>query len=278
MDSNPLSQYFRQPAIYVRLPSGGNFYPKQALDMPPNGELPVLPMTAMDEITYRTPDALFNGSAVASVIKSCVPNILDPWSIPSIDIDTLLIAIRIASYGHELEIDSVCPNCQAESNFGLDLRTALEKLQQPDFSRPVADGDLQIFFKPMSYREMNENNQNQFEEQKMLQMMDDPNTDEKTKMTQMGQVLKVITEMAVKALAQSISMIRTPTAQVTDAAHILEWLANCDRKFFNRIRDHIIENKQKSEIQPLQIECKDCGHKYQQVYTLNMSSFFADAS
>jgi hypothetical protein len=62
LPNNPLTQYFRQPAIYIRLPSQGKFYPPSALNMPPNGELPILPMTSNDEITYRTPDALFNRS------------------------------------------------------------------------------------------------------------------------------------------------------------------------------------------------------------------------
>ena len=79
MSNNPLSQYFRQPSIYVKLPSGGQHYADGAIDMPANGELPVYPMTAIDEITYRTPDALFNGNAVTNVIKSCVPAIRDPW-------------------------------------------------------------------------------------------------------------------------------------------------------------------------------------------------------
>ena len=88
---NPLSQYFRQPAIHIRLPSGGQFYPVGSINMPPNGELPVLPMTAVDEITYRTPDALFNGSAVISVIQSCVPAIRNAWVMPSTDIDAVQI-------------------------------------------------------------------------------------------------------------------------------------------------------------------------------------------
>ena len=53
--NNPLSQYFRQPAIYIKLPSQGSYYPPGALEMPENGEIPVFPMTAIDEITYRTP-------------------------------------------------------------------------------------------------------------------------------------------------------------------------------------------------------------------------------
>ena len=94
--SNPLQKYFRQPAIYVVLPSEGRHYPPGTLDMPTNGEIPIYPMTAMDEIISRTPDALFNGSAVAQLFKSCVPNIKDPWAVPQIDIDMLFTAIRIA--------------------------------------------------------------------------------------------------------------------------------------------------------------------------------------
>ena len=70
---NPLKQFFRQPAIYMRLPSQGEYWPEGSIALPENKELPVYPMTAIDEITYRTPDALFNGQAVVNVIKSCVP-------------------------------------------------------------------------------------------------------------------------------------------------------------------------------------------------------------
>ena len=79
MDNNPLKQYFRRPSVYMKLPSNGQGYPEGSLEMPENGELPVYPMTAIDEITARTPDALFNGTAVAELITSCVPNIKDPW-------------------------------------------------------------------------------------------------------------------------------------------------------------------------------------------------------
>ena len=94
MSNNPLQQFFRQPAIYIKLPSNGKFYPEGALTMPENGEIPVYPMTAVDEITYRTPDALFNGTAVVNVIQSCVPAIKNAWFIPAMDIDTLLLLIH----------------------------------------------------------------------------------------------------------------------------------------------------------------------------------------
>ena len=77
--TNPLKQYFRRPAIYLRLPSEGKFYSQGAIDLPENKEIPIYPMTAIDEITTKTPDMLFNGTAVIEIIKSCVPNIKNPW-------------------------------------------------------------------------------------------------------------------------------------------------------------------------------------------------------
>jgi len=92
LDNNPLKQYFRRPAVYVKLPSGGKYYPQGVIDMPTNGEIPIFPMTAIDEITTKTPDALYNGTAMAELMKSCVPNIKDPWAINSMDLDAILIA------------------------------------------------------------------------------------------------------------------------------------------------------------------------------------------
>jgi hypothetical protein len=278
MNQNPLSQYFRQPAIYIRLPSQGRFYPTGTINLPPNGEIPVLPMTTLDEITYRTPDALFNGQAVASVIQSCIPSIKDAWAIPAMDIDTILVAIRIATYGHEIDIDTQCPSCDQESAFGLDLRKVLEHITAPAYEKPVMHGDLEIYVKPMSYQELNINNMAQFEEQKAMQILSDESIPEDQRTHQMGEVLKKITEITIDALSTSIAAVKTPQSTVTDRPHIREWLANCDRGLFARVRDHIVKIKQAGEIQPLNVTCSACQHSYQQVFTLNMTNFFADAS
>ena len=278
MNQNPLSQYFRQPAIYIRLPSQGRFYPTGTIDLPPNGEIPVLPMTTLDEITYRTPDALFNGQAVASVIQSCIPSIKDAWAIPAMDIDTILVAIRIATYGHEIDIDTQCPSCDQESAFGLDLRKVLEHITAPAYEKPVMHGDLEIYIKPMSYQELNINNMAQFEEQKAMQILSDESIPEDQRTHQMGEVLKKITEITIDALSTSIAAVKTPQSNVTERPYIREWLANCDRGLFARVRDHIVKIKQAGEIQPLNVTCSACQHSYQQVFTLNMTNFFADAS
>lgn len=276
--ANPLRQYFRQPSIYLPLPSKGEFWADGAIDMPDNGELPVLPMTAIDEITYRTPDALFNGQAVVSVVQSCVPSIKDAWACPSTDINALLTAIRIASYGHSMEIHTRCPACNSESDYDLDLRTVLEQMQSPDFSKTIKHGDLEISFKPMTYKDQNESAQLQFEQQRMLQILPDADIPEEEKVTQLNAVLAKVTELTVEALKWSIAGIRTPQAIVTNPVHIHEFLNNCDRALFGEIRKHVIELRQSAELKPMHLECDECHHKYDQSLTLDMTSFFAPAS
>lgn len=278
MNSNPLSQYFRQPSIYIKLPSQGNFYPSDALEVMPNGEYPVLPMTTLDEITYRTPDALFNGQAVVSVIQSCMPNIKNAWAIPAIDLDSILVAIRIATYGNELELSTVCPSCEHEEEYTLNLLQVINGIHSMDYSKSLKLGDLEVYFKPMTYRQMNENSQTQFEEQRTLQAYTESDMADTAKVQQIGEVLKKINSITTKALAQSIGLVKTPTAQVTEFEHIAEWLANCDRKMFASIRDHIIESKKSSELRPIKIKCNNCNHEYEQPFTLNMTDFFEDAS
>jgi hypothetical protein len=276
--NNPLQQYFRQPSIYIRLPSSGQHYPEGTLVMPPNGEIPVLPMTAVDEITYRTPDALFNGAAMVSVIQSCVPNIKNAWVIPSIDVDTILVGIRMASYGHNMDLGTQCPSCQHETEFEIDLRQVLDQIRPPDYAKSVHHGDLEFYFRPMTYQNLNENNQAQFDQQKLIALLPDSDIPENDKITAIGDALRKITAMTVDALCQSISAVRTPTALVTETEFIRELMQNCDRTVFNSVRDHIVSLKNQAELQPLKLTCPECQHSYTQAMTLDMTSFFEVAS
>lgn len=278
IQNNPLQQYFRQPAIYVRLPSQGKFYPPGAIDYPASGELPVFPMTAVDEITYRTPDALFNGQATVNVIQSCVPNIKNGWAIPAVDIDTLLVAIRMASYGTSMEFGTSCPKCQEPSDRALDLNTALAGMRTPDYDTGVTAGDMQIFLRPMSYQNLNDNNRLQYDNQKMLQNLPDNNTGDEEKMSALTAALKKITDITIRAIALSIAAIKTPTVLVTEPEYIEEWLHNCDKSVFTQVRDRIVELKSVAEMQPMKMTCPSCSHDYEQIVTLDMTSFFGAAS
>jgi len=276
--TNPLQQFFRQPAIYVRLPSGGEFWTPGSLDIPQNGELPVFPMTAIDEITYRTPDALFNGQAVVEVIQSCIPAIRNAWAIPSIDLNAILVAIRIASYGHEMEIGTTCPNCATDADFSLDLRSVLDQLRAPDYTETLQRGDLEISFHPMNYEQQNASNLEQFENQRLIRAVPVSELPDDQKIQQMTEIMKTVTRLTVKALTASIASIRTPTALVTEPTHIQEFLENCDRNIFNAVRDHAVKLRSDTELRPMALTCTNCSHQYEQALTLDMANFFAPAS
>jgi len=279
MDSNPLQKFFRQPAIYVRLPNLGQNWKAGSIQYPASGELPVLPMTAIDEISYRTPDALFNGEAVTGVIQSCIPAVQDAWATPGTDLDVLLVAIRIASYGHNMDIGTACPSCSEENEFALDLRSIIDNLKAGNFDKPLTQGDLTFYFRPLNYREMTNNSLQQFEQQKTMQMLNqDTAITESDKITRMNQMMKSLVEVTVKAISQSITEIRTPGAIVTEQKYIEEFVTNCDRVMFNNIRDYVIKLRESSELKPLDITCPSCSHQYQQMFTMDMANFFVAAS
>lgn len=262
----------------MQLPSKGAHYPMGTIDMPPNGELPVYPMTAMDEITYRTADGLFNGSAVVNVIKSCVPNILDPWEMSTTDLDAVLVAIRIASYGHELEMESVCPNCQEENDFVLDLRAIMDQIGLPDYQATVVKGDIEIYFKPLNYRQQNKNAIEQFEDQKILSAIPDSDIPDEQKMEMINNALLKLGDMNVVAITNSISMIKAGVDVVDNQDHIKEFIRNCDATMYKLIQEHIVKLRSDSTIKPINAQCSSCEHEYVTPFTLDASNFFGQDS
>ena len=276
--SNPLRQFFRQPAIYLRLPSGGNFWPANSLDIPANGELPVFPMTAIDEITYRTPDALFNGQAVVNVVESCIPNIKNAWHIPSQDFNAVMVAIRIASYGHNMDLTTTCPKCATEGDFGLDLRSVLDRLRSPNYNQSVQAGPLEISFRPIDYQQQNTISTEQFENQRMIQVIPDSDLAEAEKIQRMTDVMFRIQRLTTRVMAMTIASIRTPQAMVTEPEFIQEFLENCDRDIYAAIRDQAVELRRSAELEPLPMKCGSCGHEHSQTLNLDQASFFVPAS
>ena len=72
-NTNPLAKYYRQPAVYIELPTKGRYYDAGVFTPTETGAIPVLPMTAKDELMFKTPDAMINGQATVDVIRSCIP-------------------------------------------------------------------------------------------------------------------------------------------------------------------------------------------------------------
>lgn len=273
MNTNPLKQYFRRPSLYLKLPSNGNFYPEGAIELPENKEIPVYPMTAIDEITSKTPDALFNGLAVTEIIKSCVPNIKNPWVIPSMDLDAILIAIRAATNGNLLDVDSVCPSCNEESSYNINLIGLLSKLSINEYENTVSLNEIVVKFNPLAYQTVNNINLAQFEIEKNIRKLDNITNDEE-RLQYSSDMMKKLNDLSMVLITESIESISTPTAIVTEKEYIMDYLKNCDKNSFNTLKSHAVKLREASQLKPLEVKCIHCTHEYEQTLTLNVSDFF----
>lgn len=275
MNDNPLQKFFRQPKIYLSLPSQGNFYPPGVINGDP-GNLPVFGMSAMDEILFKTPDALFNGEATVSVIKSCIPGITQPWVMPQIDVDACLVAIRIATYGQTLETSFTCSKCGEDNKFDLDLSKTLEYFLGLTYDTQVIAGPLMITLRPLNYKEVTEMNLKTFSLRKQLYQSVPGETDDE-KNQRLNKAYQEIAELTSVGYKQSIAKVESDDAQVTDKDQISEWLKHSDKEFFDKVSNKLEELGNKWKLQAQKVKCTNCDAENSVTMGMDNSDFFVKA-
>lgn len=278
---NPLSKYFRQPKIYLRLPSKGKFYPQGAIEMTESGELPVYAMTAKDELMFKTPDALLNGEATVDVIKSCIPNIKNPWAMPSIDSDAVLIAIRLATFGEKLEITTKVPGTGDSKDFEIDLRSLLDQLISFEYQPYISINDeITVEIRPTTYKEFTENSLKTFEEQRIFRLVNDDSIPDDKKLQAFANSFKKLTDLTINMVVNSVVAIDTPEGRVTDKRMITDFFNNADRSMFDAIIKHLEKMKELSTIKPMKVKATpaeiEAGapDEYDIPITFDQSNFF----
>ena len=277
--NNPLAAFFRQPKIFISLPSKGRFYPEGALEKTENGEFPVYAMTAKDELLFKTPDALMNGSATVEVIKSCIPAIKDPWKMPSIDLDAVLIAIRLATYGAEMDVETTCPACGEKEDKAADLRQLLDNLRDLEFTERIEVGtDMVIFIKPMAYSDISKASIKTMEQQRIFSIVNDDSIPEEEKVKLFQQSFVKLTDISIEVVAECINKIESSSGSTNDLAFIKEFLANTDRKVFDLVNQHVKSMQVKSKMKALDTTCSSCEHAYKLEISFDQSDFFGSGS
>jgi hypothetical protein len=275
-NNNPLFKHFRQPAIYLKLPSQGKFYPANSLDISVTGDVPIYPMTVKDELTLKTPDALMNGSGMAEVIRSCCPALKDPWVIPAVDLDAIFIAIRLASYGTTMEITTACPHCKESNDHGVNLTTLLENITPANYNDQPRIDNLIFKFKPQSYKDINLMNIATFEERRLVNNVLSSELADDEKKRLFDESFKKITELNVSMLISCIESITVDGNTVADEIQIREFLDNTSRTIFAEIKDKIQELMNRNKIQPISVVCdnQECAKEYTTDLVFDQANFF----
>lgn len=279
--TNPLSKHFRQPGIYLKLPSKGRYWAEGALDLPVTGEVPVYPMTTKDEITLRTPDALLNGQGVVDVIQSCVPSIKNAWAMPNVESDAVLIAIRIASFGSEMQMSSKCPHCSTENDHAVDLTIVLDRVRFPNYDRILEMDGLKFKIRPQDYFTANKASLLAFEEQKIMEnMLSDEDIDERAKINEFNKRLHSLTSLNLDLLVGFTEYIELPDGtKVTDPEHIKEFYDNSNAKITRSLQSAISDSNKEAALPPLQVQCEgeECGKQYELNVEFDYARFFGNS-
>jgi hypothetical protein len=282
-NTNPLSKYYRQPAVYIKFPSGGN-YPPHVLERSPNGEYPVLPMTAKDELAFKTPDAMMNGQATIDVIKSCIPNIKDPWQLVSYDMDTILIAIRIASYGEKMDLNTTVPVANETMTHSINLPDLLDRLSQVKITNSckLKDG-LEITVRPLIYKQIIDSQIRTFQQQRIyMQVQQSTTMSDEEKTQKFTDSFNMLTELNSALLLNNIEKITLPDGKqsVSDPAQIKDFIENAESKLTKEIEEELSKIRLQGAVPPIQMQAteeqikKGAPANYTIPITFDNSNFF----
>jgi hypothetical protein len=274
VDGNPLAAYYRQPKIYIKLPSGGKFYPNGSLDSSEDGTYAVYSMTAKDELMFKTPDALLSGQSTVAVINSCMPSIKDPWHVPTIDLDAILVGIRIATYGDRMDIDTNCPKCSEEQRYEFNLTQYLEDLARFQYIESFQIGDLTFHIRPYTYREFTKKSLARIEQEKIYNVINDKEMSEEEKVDRFGASFVKLTELTVESVADVVKQIDTPQGSERDAARIKQFILNASKDVFEGITQKLNIMKASLDLKVKNAKCDKCEHTFEINVTMDQADFF----
>jgi len=258
-NTNPLNKYYRQPSIYISLPSKGRYYSVDVYTSTQTGEIPVLPMTAKDEMAFKTPDAMINGQATVDVIKSCCPNIKDPWQLTNYDLDTVLLGVRIATYGETMDINATVPVVNEQMGHTVNLPALLETVRNIDIKDSFrTKNGFTVHMKPLTYKDITDTQLKTFEQQKIVASVTSSALTEEEKTQRYADAYKKLTELNFDMLSTSFTKITTPEGEaVTDKGQIKDFLNNTDSKIVNEMQDEMIKLRSQAQVKPVLLKATD---------------------
>jgi len=282
--TNPLTKYMRRPKLMLRLPSKGKYWPEGTLIEKEDNSYEVYAMTIKDEIMAKTPDALLTGQSMANIIQSCVPNIKDAMAMPGIDLDAVLIAIRIATYGEKSTVNVNVPGEEEPTEFEVDLRPVLDNICDNMIweEKLVINEDITVYIEPINYRLISKYAISTMEAQKLItEIAINTQLDDTTKLKYQADAVEKLTNATLDQVINSIMRIDSTEGSVDEIDFIAEYLNNCDKEVFSMISKRFEtlneeNNKRKLTIStPDDLRAKGLPDQIQVDFNFDISSFFA---
>lgn len=266
---NPLLERLNKlPGTTIRLPSRGLFYTNGELDSEcKDGEVQISPMTTTDELMMRSIDMLFQGTAIETVVKRCLPQIKDPMQLLVGDVDYILTQLRKISYGTHIPVNYECECVKSEEE-------QKKRTEAGDNEYLVPVDHFIMHSKELTSKDFNKrfkvdlkNGQHvtlqpiRFADFVKIQHMEDPN--------QMKDI-----EDIKEYVATNFASITASVDEITDKDDIKEWYKVLPRLESERIKSKLTSSGDWGIEFKYSIVCKSCKEKKELKTQLNPMYFF----
>lgn len=282
MSTNPLQKYFRRPAMWIRLPTLGKWYTQGEVTFNDRQEVQVFGITAIDEIMLNTPDALFNGHALETVITSCIPEVRDVKNLLQPDLNALFVGIKSASNNGKYEITRICENCRHENTFEMQCNHLIDSMTYVEDSDTIVniDSDIRVHVKPYTFEMRSLLIQRQLEERKVLSAIDNDteSTDSLLKADVFARSLEKMSRLTFRLIADSVTRIEIlgkDHQSVTDKDHIAEWLTNVNKNISDAIISTVNALNEVGPPRSTDAQCQNCGHTWKEALNFDPALFFS---
>jgi hypothetical protein len=279
--ANPLKQYFRQPALFLKLPTLGKWYTNNEITSNEDKEIPIFGLSAVDDVMLSTPDAMLNGVALENVIKNCAPDVKNVKKLMVPDIEGIFLGIKIATTGSKYDLDRICPKCQHENTFEVNCEHLMGTMTCIEESDTVINlnNELEIHVRPYTLEMRQLFIHKQFEEDRLLKTIDssNKNLDEFEKAEILAKSIEKITRITfdlVSKSIESIKLLKQGGQPVIDPADISEWLVNISKTQADIIIDAVNKLNEIGINKVVAAECEKCHHKWNDTLNFDPTSFF----
>lgn len=262
MSSNPLIQDLIEneafPSVSVALPSGGRWYDPDVLDDGVNPlDVPVGVLGILAEQNYRDPWLLLSGEAIPRMLKGVCPSVHKAQELCELDLEAILLASRLVSYGPTIELTHTCQNlvprepdegekveegevlttiCDHENKLTLDINEHILRYDVIDdsvvdekFTHQLKRVKQVVHLRPPAYRRIIEQMKEGITRNKQIDSFSDIQIDEmvvnEEAMKNYARVIDMASDTALDNMEASIHAIATTTGKlVSGSEFIREWL------------------------------------------------------
>lgn len=267
--NNPLQKFYRSIKFYTKLPSGTDYYTDDVITFSESGEVGIRPMTSMDELLFKNPDALLNGEAMKNTLLSCVEGLHRPEALLNADAEALLLCIRHASYADANELSLICPKCNHQNTYAVDLQNIVEtRMQEIHGSYDIELNQLIVTVRPYTLKNSISSSLKHFKQKNLARQMSEQKTEEerlKILSASITELSKMNTDLLIDSIVSISDGHEINVINNTDMRpFIVDYLKNAETAEINKIHEKLKEINQIGIDSTFEAKCqKDgCGHEW----------------